>query len=94
VNVESLYDDVVLFDVPLIGDRLFKHLQRDRLVWMPIQDGPELVAVRLRQDPDDLVSLLRTVQAWAGAARLDSIRFELDGRLYELPAPAALARAA
>jgi hypothetical protein len=50
------------------------------------------VSARVQHSKSDLAALLRTVEAYVGAAGLDAIRYQLDGRFYILDAtPRALA---
>jgi hypothetical protein len=79
-------DNAVLFVAFDESDQLREHLQTDRLVWRERREGTDFVAVSLHSRPDDLATLLRTVEAWMGELRLPALRFELDGRAYTLSA--------
>jgi hypothetical protein len=83
-------DDVVTFDVHYGPELLCERLQDDRVVWMQNLEGIELVAVSLGSGPDELATLLRTVEAWVAERGLGSVDFEFDGRRYTLRAEPAL----
>ena len=83
-------DDVVVFDVHYGPELLCERLQDDRVVWMQNVDGIEVVAVSLGAGPDELATLLRTVEAWVAERGLGSVDFEFDGRRYTLRAEPAL----
>jgi hypothetical protein len=76
--------DVVFFSLPRESERLCEWLQSERLVWIHQRDDERLVAASLNAEPDDLSSLLRSVQSWAGEQNLARVPFELDGRTYTL----------
>jgi hypothetical protein len=82
-------DDIVLFDVADERDaeRLCELLQRNRLSWLYDRERIRYVAAALRAEPEDLVSLLRTVETWVCDNGFGGIRYELDGRAYFLRAP-------
>jgi hypothetical protein len=79
-------DDVVTFDVHSCPELLCERLQHDRVVWMHNVDDVELVAVSLGPAPDELATLLRTVESWVAERGLGSVDFEFDGRRYTLRA--------
>jgi hypothetical protein len=76
--------DVVFFSLPHESERLCEWLQPERLVWIHQREDERLVAASLHPEPDDLSSLLRSVQSWAGEHNLARVPFELDGRTYTL----------
>jgi hypothetical protein len=92
--LQEMYDNVVLFDVPLDSDLLCDRLQEDRLVWMHVRDGETYVAAALRPEPEDLAVLLRAVEAWIVGRGVWHLWYELDGRSYVLRAQPELASAA
>ena len=81
---EDPLDNVVLFDVPFQIDALCESLQADRLAWLHFRDGHQYVAAALRSEPDDLATLLRRAENWAGRHCLGRLHFEVDGRAYSL----------
>jgi hypothetical protein len=66
--------------------RLTRRLAEARVVSLRERGDINLVSAALRNEPDDLAVLLRTVEAWVGEESLCAIRFEVDGREYVLQA--------
>jgi len=87
---ESEFDEVVLFDVPAAyADELCIRLTPTRLAWLHrTDDGDLFVVAALRVELDDLARLLRYVEAWVAGSDVPYLAFLLDGREYELRAPA------
>ena len=88
---ESEFDEVVLFDVSAAyADELCKRLKPSHLAWLHRNDEGDLfVVAALRVEQDDLARLLRDVEAWIAESGASYLAFILDGREYELHAPAA-----
>ena len=87
---ESEFDEVVLFEVPAShADELCLRLKPTHLAWLHRTDEGDLyVVAALRVELDDLARLLRDVQAWMADSDVPYLLFVLDGREYELRAPA------
>ncbi|HEY2355344.1 MAG TPA: hypothetical protein VGH79_10650 [Gaiellaceae bacterium] len=88
---ESEFDEVVRFVVPPeYAEQLCLRLRPNRLSWLhrTEDDGDLFVVATLRIEIDDLALLLRDVQAWSADSHVPYVDFVLDGRSYELRAPA------
>ena len=83
---DSPIDEVVLFEVRGFEDatELCRRLAKGWFAWVQSEDGYRSVAVLLDPGAADLAGLMRTVQQWVLEKGDDTIRFELDGRRYEL----------
>jgi hypothetical protein len=90
VYPESEFDEVILFDVPrAYADELCLRLKPHHLAWLhQNEEGDLFVVSALRVERDDLARLLREVQAWIAYSDVPYLIFLLDGREYELRAPA------
>ena len=91
---DGRFEDVVLFDAGEDVEALREHLQGDRLVWLEHREGAALVGVFVRSEPEDVATLLRTVEAWVEERGRLALRFELDGRTFALRSRLAIAAAA
>lgn len=87
VGPDDVLDDVVLFDVRVAAQALYDRLRVDRQAWVQYRDDDQFVAVAVSREPDDLASLLRTVQGLLQERGYARMRFELDGRAYSLRLP-------
>jgi hypothetical protein len=86
---ECEFDQVVLFDLPVAhADTLLARLQESRLAWPERTEDGLFVVAALRIEPEDLARLLRDAQTWLAEGELPYLIFVLDGREYELRAPA------
>ena len=83
-------DDVLVFHVPrqTLAHELAARLRSVWLAWSEPGDAGWNVAVELRPTAEDLSRLLREVAAWAVEHNLQSVAFELDGRVYSVVATA------
>jgi hypothetical protein len=94
MDVDSSFDEVVLFEMPNQdeAERLWLRLQPFRLAWVHRRNDTHLVAVALRAESTDLALLLRELEAWLADRGVPEVQFELDGRTYALRGrPATLA---
>jgi hypothetical protein len=83
---DSPIDEVVMFEVRGFEDatELCRRLAGNWFAWVQSEDGYRSVAVLLDSGAADLAGLMRTVQQWVLEKGGDTVRFELDGRHYEL----------
>lgn len=86
-GLDDILDDVVLFDVRVAAQSLYDRLRVDREAWVQFRNDDQFVAVAVSREPDDLASLLRTVQGLLQERGYARMRFELDGRAYSLRLP-------
>jgi hypothetical protein len=88
-------DDLVLFELPVYADvdALSSRVRPRWRGWTRREDDLWLVAAEVDEDPADLATLLREVEAFVADEGLLAIRFCLDGRFHVMEAR-ALERAA
>jgi hypothetical protein len=79
-------NDVVFIELPTrtAAERLLASLRPGRFAWLQSSNATAHVGTLLSTDVDDLVHLLRSVQAWLQRSGLALLLFELDGRTYVL----------
>ena len=66
--------------------RLARHLAPRWQVLLEARDGISVVTPLLREDPEDLAGLLRTVERWIADESILALLCEIDDRKYVLQA--------
>ena len=86
MDLGDVFTETVQFELPDLAGaaRLATLLRTFWTVSVNEEDGVALVDVPVGSSSTELVSLLRTVEAWVDAQSLRAIRYELDGRCYVL----------
>ena len=87
MNLDSVVDDVVLFELQTAGPASELSTRLRALAfyaWAEPDEGSWLVGVELGRAESDFVILFRSVSGWLAEAGLPGLTFHLDGRVYVL----------